>query len=134
MHLFSNRSQTTSKYGKNKKVAHEPQVSVSLMFLLHFDIFCDLLLNRPAVTGNLFFFYTMIRKEDRLIHIPALYRLTVRGFVPVKAFLKFQMLFFVSSSLFFIVFVYSFLKKFFNIFSCSKQNNGENICKTASPS
>ena len=33
MRLFSNRSQITSKCGKNKKVAHEPQVSVSLMSL-----------------------------------------------------------------------------------------------------
>ena len=30
--LFSNRSQMTSKCGKNKEVAHEPQVSVSLMY------------------------------------------------------------------------------------------------------
>ena len=30
--LFSNRSQMTSKCGKNKKVAHEAQPSVSLMF------------------------------------------------------------------------------------------------------
>ena len=44
--LFSNRSQMTSKCGKNKKVAHEAQPSVSLMFLPHFDVLCDLLLNR----------------------------------------------------------------------------------------
>ena len=30
--LFSNRSQMTSKCGKNKKVAHEAQPSVSLTF------------------------------------------------------------------------------------------------------
>ena len=30
------------KCGKNKQVAHKPQASVSLMFLLHFDVFCDL--------------------------------------------------------------------------------------------
>ena len=52
--LFSNRSQMTSKCGKNKKVAHEAQLSVSLMFLPHFDILCDLLLNRCTATGNLF--------------------------------------------------------------------------------
>ena len=40
--LFSNRSQMTSKCGKNKKVAHEAQPSVSLMFLPHFDVLCDL--------------------------------------------------------------------------------------------
>ena len=31
--LFSNRSQMTSKCGKNKEVAHEPQASVSLGLL-----------------------------------------------------------------------------------------------------
>ena len=34
-----------SKCGKNKNVAHEAQPSVSLMFLPHFDVLCDLLLN-----------------------------------------------------------------------------------------
>ena len=44
--LFSNRSQMTSKCGENKEMAHEPQASASLqLFLPHFDIFCDLLLN-----------------------------------------------------------------------------------------
>ena len=45
----------TSKCGKNKEVAHEPQASVSLMFLAHFDVqLCDLLLNGPMATKNLF--------------------------------------------------------------------------------
>ena len=34
--LFSNRSQMTSKCGKNKKVAHEAQPSVSLMLFTTF--------------------------------------------------------------------------------------------------
>ena len=55
--LFSNRSQMTSKCGKNKKVAHEAQPSVSLMFLPHFDVFCNLLLNRRTATWNLFVLY-----------------------------------------------------------------------------
>ena len=42
--LFSSRSKKTSKCGKNKKVAHEAQPSVSLMFFPHFDVLCDLLL------------------------------------------------------------------------------------------
>ena len=46
--LLSNRSQMTSKYGKNKKVAHEA------MFLPQFDVFCYLLLNRRTATWNLF--------------------------------------------------------------------------------
>ena len=55
--LFSNRSQMMSKCGKNKKVAHEAQPSVSLMFLPHFDVLCDLLLNRRMATWNLFVLY-----------------------------------------------------------------------------
>ena len=33
----------TSKCGKNKKVAHKAQLSVSLVVLAHFDVLCDLL-------------------------------------------------------------------------------------------
>ena len=55
--LFSNRSQMTSKCGKNKKVAHEAQPSVSLMFLQHSDVLCNLLLNRRTATWNLFVLY-----------------------------------------------------------------------------
>ena len=54
VHLFSNRSQMMSKCGKNKKVAHEGQPRVSLMFLPHFYVLCGLLLNRRRVTWNLF--------------------------------------------------------------------------------
>ena len=43
-----------SKCGKNKKVAHEVQGSVSMMFLPHFDVLCDLLLDRCMATWNLF--------------------------------------------------------------------------------
>ena len=57
MCLFSNKSKMTSKCGKNKEVAHKLQSSVSLMFLSHFDVFCDLLLNRPTATWNLFVLY-----------------------------------------------------------------------------
>ena len=46
--LFSNRSQMTSKCSKNKKV---------LMFLPHFDVLCDLLLNRHMATWILFVLY-----------------------------------------------------------------------------
>ena len=55
--LFSNRLQTTSKCGKNKKVAHEAQPSMPLMFLPHFDVLCDLLLNRHTATWNLLVLY-----------------------------------------------------------------------------
>ena len=48
--LFSNRSQMTH----GTQMAHEAKPSVSLMFLAHFDVFCDLLLNRRTATWNLF--------------------------------------------------------------------------------
>ena len=35
--LLSDRSQETSKCGKNKNVAHEAQLSVSLMFSIYFE-------------------------------------------------------------------------------------------------
>ena len=63
MRLFSNRSQMTSKCGKNKKVAHEAQPSVSLMFLPYFDVLCDLLLNRHTATWNLFVLYNRESKK-----------------------------------------------------------------------
>ena len=47
----------TSKCGKNKKVAHEAQPSVSLMLSPHFDVFCDLLPDRRTATWNLFVLY-----------------------------------------------------------------------------
>ena len=50
--LFSNRSQMNKC--RNKKVAHEAQPSVSLMFLPHFDVLCDPLMNRHTATWNLF--------------------------------------------------------------------------------
>ena len=33
------------------------QLGVPLMFLPQFDVFCDLLLNRPTTTQNLFILY-----------------------------------------------------------------------------
>ena len=46
-----------SKCGKNKTKAHKAQPSVSLIFLPHFDVLCDLLLNRRTATWNLFVLY-----------------------------------------------------------------------------
>ena len=57
MHLFSNRSQMTLKCGKKKKeVAHEPQMSVSLMFTI--------------AAWNLFVLYNEERRKNDL-HILA---------------------------------------------------------------
>ena len=44
--------------GKNKKVAHE-----ALLFLPHFDILCDLLLNRGMAIWNLFVLYNKELKK-----------------------------------------------------------------------
>ena len=44
----------TSKCGKSETEAHKAQLSVSLMFLLYFDVLFDLLVNRLAATWNLF--------------------------------------------------------------------------------
>ena len=66
--------------GKNKQGAHKPQGSASRMILPHFDVFCNLLLNRRTAILSLFVLYNeQERENDKL----ALYRLTVRGFVPV---------------------------------------------------
>ena len=66
--------------GKNKQVPHEPQWSASRMILPHFDVFCNLLLNGRMAILSLFVLYN---EQEREIDILALYRLTVRAFVPV---------------------------------------------------
>ena len=58
---------------------------MSPMFLLHFDVFCDLLLNRHAATWNLFVLYNVERRKSDIL---TSYRLTVLGFVPFWTFLK----------------------------------------------
>ena len=47
------RSQIMSKCGKNKKVAHKEKAEcvTDLIFLPHFDMLCDLLLNRCKATS-----------------------------------------------------------------------------------
>ena len=54
VHLFSNRSQRTSKCGKNISDTLSCALSANFLFLPHFDIICDLLLNRRMATWNLF--------------------------------------------------------------------------------
>ena len=66
--------------GKNKQVAHEAQGSASRMILPHFDVICNLLLNRRTAILSLF---VLCNEQERENDILALYRLTVRGFVPV---------------------------------------------------
>ena len=66
VHMLSNRSQMTSnKCGKNLRtsVIHWPAARIPLLFLPHFGIFCDLLLNRPDATWNNLFVLENEQKE-----------------------------------------------------------------------
>ena len=55
--VIDNRRRQNVVRTKNK-VAHEAIASVSLMFLPHFDVICDLLLYRRTATWNLFYVIT----------------------------------------------------------------------------
>ena len=64
MPLFRNRSQMRPKCGKSKKVVHETIAECLTDFLPHFDILCDLLLNRCTTTWNLF----VLRNKETNYH------------------------------------------------------------------
>ena len=51
--LFSNRSQRTSKCGKNISDTLGCASCATFLFLPHFDVICDLLLNRSTAIWNL---------------------------------------------------------------------------------
>ena len=57
--LFSNRSQRTSKCGKNISDTLGCASCATFLFLPHFDVLCHLLLNRRTATWNLFVKYTI---------------------------------------------------------------------------
>ena len=57
MRLFSNRSQRTSKCGKNISDTLGCASCATFLFLPHFDVICDLLLNRHTATWNQFVNY-----------------------------------------------------------------------------
>ena len=114
----------TSKCGKNKEVAHEPQASVSLIFLPHCDILYNLLLNRPTATWNLFVLYNDRKRKKTDTHTCLVPLDCSRICASLGNFS--QTLLFVSASSFFVILIaYSFLEKFFKVFSCS--THGENI-------
>ena len=60
MRLFSNRSQRTSKCGKNISDTLSCASCATFLFLPHFDVICDLFLNRCTATRNLFVKYIYI--------------------------------------------------------------------------
>ena len=80
--MFSNRSQKTSKCGKNISDILACGSCATSLFLPHFDVFCDLLLNRRMATWNLFVLYND-QKRKKTDDVPASYRLTVRRSVLV---------------------------------------------------
>ena len=47
-------------------MAHRVHLSVSMMFLSPSDDFCDLLLNRPMATWNLFVFFFFNKEEAKI--------------------------------------------------------------------
>ena len=51
--LFSNRSQRTSKCGQKISDTLGCALCATFLFLQHFDVICDLLLNRRTATWNL---------------------------------------------------------------------------------
>ena len=100
--------------GKNKEVAHEPQASVSLMFLPHFDIHCDLLLNRPTAIWNLFVLYNDQKRKKTDTHtclVPLDCSKICAQFRPF-----FQTLYFVSASFLLYLTCLRVLRKVFNVF------------------
>ena len=83
---------------------------------------------------GIYLFYTMIRKENRPIHIPASYRLTVWGFVLVYAVLTVPNANFrLCSSIFLYLTCIQFLrKKFSTSFLAQSRIMAKTFCKTAS--
>ena len=59
MHLFSNRSQRMSKCGKNISDTLGCATCATFLFLPHFDVICDLLLDRRTATWNLLVKYLL---------------------------------------------------------------------------
>ena len=52
--LFCNKSQRMTKCGKNISDIFIRALCSKFLFLPHFDVICDLLLNRCTITGNSF--------------------------------------------------------------------------------
>ena len=67
---FSNRSQKTSKCGKNISDTLGYALCATFLFLPHFDVICDLLLNRRTATWNLFVKYTTLN-HIRFVNFPS---------------------------------------------------------------
>ena len=129
--LFSDRSQMTSKCSKTMKW-HTSCRRVCHWCLSHFDVFCDLLLNKPTATAtwNLFVLYNDQKstKTDKHTRIVPLYCSRICAslgmFLIPNATFRLGLFF-----PFFILLVYSSWKSL-SVFTCAKQNNGENILQS----
>ena len=96
---------------------------------------CVIINEQTYVNMESICFIKRLGKEKIPIHIPATYRLSVRGFVLVQAFFKSQALRLVSAfSFVFYLTCVQFLRNVFQSFfgGGTKQNNGETFYKTAS--
>ena len=65
--LFSNRSQRTSKCGKNISDSLGCASYATFLFLPPFDVICDLSLNRHTATWNLFVNWMTTKQESNLL-------------------------------------------------------------------
>ena len=71
VHLFSNRSQRMSKCGKNISDTLGCASCATFLFLPHFDVICNLLLNRRTATWNLF---VKCNHLDKSGHLGSMFR------------------------------------------------------------
>ena len=81
VHLFSKRSQKTSKCSKN--INNTPG---TFSFLSHSDIICDLLPNRCTTTMNLFVKYCITNLSLCVAIYPSTKKTTDRGWKPLSIF------------------------------------------------
>ena len=81
----SNRSQMSSKCGKNKNAAHEPHTSVSLMFwpLFWCPLWSSPITEQTHVSKMESFCFIQMFTVKKKKGKPAVYCLAVQGFVPV---------------------------------------------------
>ena len=70
VHLFINISQMMLKRSKDKGVTHKTQLRVWLILLPHFDVSCDILLNKHTAIWNLFF---CVIKRQIIVHGEVIY-------------------------------------------------------------
>ena len=72
--LISNRSQRTSKCGRNIGDTLGCASWATFLFLPHFDVICDLLLNRCTATWNLFVKYNVRENQSKCLGISAYFK------------------------------------------------------------